>query len=73
MKLLMQKYINDKKTKYVIVDNYGNKQKVLVPIEFGTVERTIAYYETKNLYTTLVAVKLNSKLVKFNINDCRIL
>ena len=73
MKLLMQKYINDKKNKYVIVDNYGNKQKVLVPVEFSSVERTIAYYEVKNLYTTLVAVKLNGKLTKFNINECKIL
>lgn len=73
MKLLIQKYINDKRNKYIIVDNYGNKQKVLLPVEFDSVERTIAYYEIKNLYTTLVAVKLNGKLTKFNINDCRIL
>jgi hypothetical protein len=68
MKYLRTKWLNNKETKYQVVDNYGTKQQVLC----NGVQRTIAYYELCG-NTTLVVVKINSKIQKFDINDCTVL
>ncbi len=68
MKYLRTKWLNNKESKYQVVDNFGTKQQVLC----DGVQRTIAYYELVG-NTTLVVVKINSKLQKFDINDCTVL
>jgi hypothetical protein len=68
MKYLRTKWLNNKETKYQVVDNFGTKQQVLC----NGVQRTIAYYELVG-NTTLVVVKINSKIHKFDINDCTVL